>query len=151
MLSLSQKKFDKLSLQELHDIYALRSEVFVVEQDCVYQDIDGKDLSSIHVLGFENKKLVAYARILDEGLSYSNYASIGRIVTSPAVRGNNHGHDLVDVAIEVCQKKFLGQPIKISAQAHLENFYNKHGFKATGEAYLEDDIPHIGMILKDKE
>ena len=84
MLSFSQKKFDKLSLQELHDIYALRSEVFVVEQDCVYQDIDGKDLNSIHVLGVENKKLVAYARILDRGLSYPNHASIGRIVVSPS-------------------------------------------------------------------
>lgn len=150
MLSFSQKKFDKLSLQELHDIYALRSEVFVVEQDCVYQDIDGKDLSSIHVLGFENKKLVAYARILDEGLSYSNYASIGRIVVSPPYRGKNIGHSLVEFSVKTTKKIYEQKPIKISAQAHLENFYKKHHFKTTGENYLEDGIPHIAMIYEEQ-
>ena len=147
MISFVSKNFQALTTEELYKILALRAEVFVVEQNCPYQDVDGKDLHSIHVLGYIKNQLVAYARVLGQGISYKEYASIGRIVTSPAVRGNNHGHDLVDVAIEVCQKKFHGQPIKISAQAHLEKFYNKHGFKATGEAYLEDDIPHIGMLL----
>ena len=147
MISFVNKNFHALTTEELYKILALRAEVFVVEQNCPYQDVDGNDLHSIHVLGYIKNQLVAYARVLGQGISYHKYASIGRIVTSPAVRGNNHGHDLVDVAIEVCQKKFLGQPIKISAQAHLEKFYNKHGFKATGEAYLEDDIPHIGMLL----
>ena len=150
MISFVNKNFHALTTEELYKILALRAEVFVVEQNCPYQDVDGNDLHSIHVLGYIKNQLVAYARVLGQGISYQKYASIGRIVTSPAVRGNNHGHDLVDVAIEVCQKKFLGQPIKISAQAHLEKFYNKHGFKATGEAYLEDDIPHIGMILNQK-
>ena len=149
MLSFSQKKFDKLSLQELHDIYALRSKVFVVEQDCVYQDIDGKDLNSIHVLGVENKKLVAYARILDRGLSYPNHASIGRIVVSPSYRGNKTGRRLVDFSIKTIQKAYGQKPIKISAQAHLENFYKKHYFKPTGENYLEDGIPHIAMIYEE--
>jgi ElaA protein len=149
MLSFSQKKFDKLSLQELHDIYALRSEVFVVEQDCVYQDIDGKDLNSIHVLGVENKKLVAYARILNRGLSYPNHASIGRIVVSPSYRGNKTGHSLVNFSIRTTQKAYKQTPIKISAQAHLENFYKEHHFKPTGDNYLEDGIPHIAMIYEE--
>ena len=151
MISFVSKNFQALTTEELYKILALRAEVFVVEQNCPYQDVDGKDLHSIHVLGYINNQLVAYARVLGQGVSYQEYASIGRIVTSPSIRGKKFGHDLVDFSIKVCQKNFPGQPIKISAQAHLEKFYNKHGFKATGEAYLEDDIPHIGMILKDKE
>ena len=151
MISFVNKNFQALTTEELYEIFALRAKVFVVEQNCPYQDVDGKDLYSIHVLGYINNQLVAYARVLGQGVSYQEYASIGRIVTSPSIRGKKFGHDLVAVAIKVCQKNFPGQPIKISAQAHLEKFYNKHGFKATGEAYLEDDIPHIGMILKDKE
>jgi ElaA protein len=151
MISFVNKNFQALTTEELYEIFALRAEVFVVEQNCPYQDVDGKDFHSIHVLGYMNNQLVAYARVLGQGVSYQEYASIGRIVTSPSIRGKKFGHDLVDVAIGVCKKNFPGQPIKISAQAHLEKFYNKHGFKATGEAYLEDDIPHIGMILKNKE
>lgn len=147
MISFVSKNFQVLTSEELYKILALRAEVFVVEQNCPYQDVDGKDLQSIHVLGYIKNELVAYARVLEQGISYREYASIGRIVTSPSIRGNNHGHVLVDFSIKVCQKKFPGQPIKISAQAHLEKFYNAHSFKATGEAYLEDDIPHIGMIL----
>ena len=151
MLAFQTKTFHELSLQELYAILALRAEVFVVEQNCPYQDVDGKDLDCIHVLGFINDELIAYARVLGKGTSYKDYASIGRIVTSSSCRGENHGHALVDFSIEVCQKKFPGQPVKISAQAHLEKFYNAHSFKATGEAYLEDDIPHIAMILKKKD
>jgi len=151
MISFVNKNFQALTTEELYKILALRAEVFVVEQNCPYQDVDGKDSHSIHVLGYIKNKLVAYARVLGQGVSYQEYASIGRIVTSPSIRGKKFGHELVDFSIKVCQKNFPGQPIKISAQAHLEKFYNKHGFKATGEAYLEDDIPHIGMILKDKE
>lgn len=147
MISFINRNFQALTTEELYKILALRAEVFVVEQNCPYQDVDGKDLQSIHVLGYIKNELVAYARVLEQGISYREYASIGRIVTSPSIRGNNHGHDLVDFSIKVCQKKFPGQPIKISAQAHLEKFYNAHSFKATGEAYLEDNIQHIGMIL----
>ena len=149
MISFVSKNFQALTTEELYKILALRADVFVVEQNCPYQDVDGNDLHSIHVLGYIKNQLVAYARVLGQGISYKEYASIGRIVTSSTIRGKKFGHDLVDVAIEVCKKNFPGQLIKISAQGHLEKFYNKHGFKATGEAYLEDDIPHIGMILKD--
>ena len=147
MISFVSKNFQALTTEELYKILALRAEVFVVEQNCPYQDVDGKDLQSIHVLGYIKNQLVAYARVLEQGVSYQEYASIGRIVTSRSIRGKKFGHDLVNFSIKVCQKNFSGQPIKISAQAHLEMFYNKHKFKATGEAYLEDDIPHIGMIL----
>lgn len=150
MISFISKNFQALTTEELYKILALRAEVFVVEQNCPYQDVDGKDLDSIHILGYLNNQLIAYARVLEKGISYKEYASIGRIVTSALVRGKNYGHALVDFSIDICQKKFPGQPVKISAQAHLEEFYNAHSFKATGEAYLEDDIPHIGMILNQK-
>ena len=148
MIHFIYKTFDELTSIELHDMYVLRSEVFVVEQDCVYQDIDGNDLKSIHVLGKIEGALVAYARALDQGLSYADYSSIGRIVVSPAYRAQKLGHELVDFAIKTTQKEYSNSPIKISAQAHLEKFYEVHQFKATGEAYLEDGIPHIGMLLK---
>ena len=149
MIHFIYKTFDQLTPIELHDMYALRSEVFVVEQDCVYQDVDGNDPKSIHVLGSIEGDLVAYARILDQGLSYADYSSIGRIVVSPAYRAQKLGHALVDFAIKTTQKEYANSRIKISAQAHLEKFYQVHQFKATGEAYLEDGIPHIGMLLED--
>ena len=148
MIHFIYKTFDQLTSIELHDMYALRSEVFVVEQDCVYQDIDGNDPKSIHVLGSIKGDLVAYARILDQGLSYADYSSIGRIVVSPVHRAQKLGHALVDFAIKTTQKEYANSRIKISAQAHLEKFYQVHQFKATGEAYLEDGIPHIGMLLE---
>ena len=148
MIHFIYKTFDQLTSNELHDMYALRSEVFVVEQDCVYQDIDGNDPKSIHVLGSIEGDLVAYARILDQGLSYADYSSIGRIVVSPVHRAQKLGHALVDFAIKTTQKEYANARIKISAQAHLEKFYETHQFKATGEAYLEDGIPHIGMLLE---
>ena len=141
------KKFDDLSIEELHALFALRSEVFVVEQDCVYQDIDGKDPKALHIIGKEGREVVAYARIFEKGIAYSDYASIGRIVTSPIYRGKKIGHALVDYCIAQCKNIYSDQNIKISAQAHLERFYNKHGFIASGKTYLEDGIPHIGMIL----
>lgn len=150
MLSFSKKKFDALNTKELYEILALRAEVFVVEQNCPYQDVDGKDIEGIHVLGYLNSELIAYARVLKKGASYKDYVSIGRVVTSPSLRGNNYGHQLMSYAIAICKKDFPGQAIKISAQAHLEKFYNAHAFVATGEAYLEDNIPHIGMVLKKK-
>ena len=147
MLVFSSKNFDSLTTEELYQILALRAEVFVVEQNCPYQDVDGKDIHGIHVLGYLNNRLVAYARVLGQGVSYKEYASIGRVLTSASVRGKNYSHALVNYSITVCKKNFPGQPIKISAQAHLEKFYSKHNFVATGEAYLEDDIPHIGVTL----
>ena len=143
------KHFDQLSINELYEILALRAEVFVVEQNCPYQDLDGKDKKAIHVLGMQNNNIVAYARILENGMVYKNYSAIGRIVTHNSIRGKGYGDQLVLSAIEATKASYPSTPIKISAQAHLEKFYNGLGFIFTGEAYLEDNIPHIGMVLKD--
>lgn len=150
MVTFLSKPYHDLTTAELYNILALRAEVFVVEQNCPYQDVDGKDVDSIHLLGFIDNELMAYARILKQGISYKDYASIGRIVISPKKRGNNYGHELVSYSINQCKESFVGQPIKISAQSHLEKFYSAHGFLSTGEAYLEDGIPHIAMIYNKK-
>ena len=148
MLVFKTKTFEELSLQELYGILALRAEVFVVEQNCPYQDVDGKDEKGLHLLGMENNQLLAYARVLPKGVSYDEYTSIGRIVTAPKARAKGYGHALVKEAIKVTKETYPEYIIKISAQAHLEQFYRNHQFVPTGEAYLEDDIPHIGMLLK---
>jgi ElaA protein len=149
MLNFVSKSFIQLTIKELHDLFALRSEVFVVEQNCVYQDIDGKDPKGIHILGLDNKeKIAAYARVLPKGESYSSYVSIGRLVVSKIHRGKNYGHDLVKKGIEEAIKLDVTSSIKISAQAHLVSFYNSHGFIEDGEGYLEDGIPHIAMTFK---
>lgn len=149
MLKFVSKTFNQLTLKELHDLFVLRSEVFVVEQDCVYQDIDGKDPKGIHILGLDRKKkLAAYARVLPKGESHSSCVSIGRLVVSKTSRGKNYGHYLVKKGIEEAIKLDATSLIKISAQAHLVTFYNSHGFIVSGERYLEDGIPHIPMTFK---
>ena len=142
MLSFSQKKFDKLSLQELHDIYALRSEVFVVEQDCVYQDIDGNDQKAKHLLGYDNHILVAHSRLLNPG-DYFKQHSFGRAVVKKTHRGMGLGDELVKRSIH---ELGVDTEIKISAQYHLEKLYQKNGFVSVGDTYLEDGIPHIAMF-----
>ena len=148
MVSFYLKKTEELSSSELHDIFALRAEVFVVEQECIYQDIDGKDIEALHVYGKNKKEIVAYARILQPGVSYSDYISIGRLLVKKKDRGKGLGHELLSFCLHSIEKKNLKDLIKISAQSHLENFYNRHGFKKYGEGYLEDGIPHIAMIKK---
>jgi len=142
----SIKKFDALTGKELHDLFALRAAVFVVEQDCVYQDIDGKDQDAFHVLGKQGDKLIAYARLLEKGASYPDFLAIGRVVVADAYRGNSVGHDLFRFCLQELNERYPKEAIKISAQAHLEQFYKQHGFQKTGAPYLEDGIPHIGMI-----
>jgi ElaA protein len=150
MLQFECKRFEELSLKELYDIFALRTEVFVVEQDCVYQDIDGKDAAALHISGFDKKKnLVAYSRILPLGLTYDSHTAIGRIVVAQTHRSQNFGHDLVNYSIKIAKEHFYKLPIKISAQSHLVPFYSKHGFEQVGKEYLEDGIPHIAMALED--
>jgi ElaA protein len=140
-------QFSELTPFQLYDLLALRAEVFVVEQDCVYQDLDGLDQQSLHLLTYNQKgKLVAYARILAAGLSYPDYASIGRVVTSPTVRGGGLGYELMRQAYQVLVDAYGAQAVKISAQAHLQGFYGKLGYIGTGQVYLEDGIPHRAMI-----
>lgn len=137
--------FNNLTINQLYQILALRSEVFVVEQDCVYQDIDGCDQQAIHVLFNQNDTLVAYARILPPK-TYFEQLSIGRVIVKETYRGTNLGHKLMTYALQLCNTTYPEERIKISAQQHLTNFYKQHGFTAVGEGYLEDGIPHIAMI-----
>lgn len=129
---------------EWHRVLALRAQVFVVEQNCAYQDPDGKDVVSYHLLMESGEELVAYARLVPPGVSYAE-AAIGRVVTSQTVRGKGWGKALMEIAIAQIQKKFEVNEICISAQSYLLKFYNDLGFAAEGEEYLEDDIPHWKM------
>jgi ElaA protein len=140
--------FKDLTVYELYDILALRLEVFSVEQNCPYQDADGKDLEGWHLMGRDTEGvLVAYSRLLPEGVSYEGYASIGRVVCSPKVRGLGYGKILMTESIAQMKKLFPNQPVKIGAQSYLLKFYESLGFQPIGEEYLEDGIPHISMIL----
>ena len=141
------KPFNELSTPELYEVLKLRIEVFVVEQNCIYQDIDGKDSKAIHVLGYYNGDLAAYCRIFDAGY-YFDEASIGRVIVSPRYRDKKFGHDLMKVAIEAVDANFNKKQITISAQMYLQKFYESHGFVKTSEMYLEDDIPHIQMKIQ---
>jgi ElaA protein len=123
----------------------MRSEVFVVEQNCIYQDIDYKDQKAIHILLKKNKELIGYTRIFNKGDYFKN-ASIGRVLVSKNNRKNNYGSQLMEASIKVIKTKFKVSKISISAQTYLKQFYNNLGFKVTGEEYLEDGIPHIAMI-----
>jgi len=141
------KKFNELSPNELYAIMQLRNEVFVVEQNCIYQDADNKDQQSYHFMGFENEKLIAYTRIVPPGIAYKEVA-IGRVVTSPSVRRTGIGKELMERSIEEAHKLFGKVPIHIGAQLYLKKFYESLGFHQSSNTYLEDGIEHIEMILK---
>lgn len=145
MIQFYIKKFNQLTSLEVYHILQLRSAVFVVEQDCIYQDIDNKDQQAFHVLGFKNNQLIAYSRIFDSG-DYFNQPSIGRIVIKQSERNFSYGHDLVDFSIQYILQNFKEKSILISAQLYLEKFYKSHGFNKKGKEYLEDGIPHIKML-----
>lgn len=136
--------FDELSNKEIYEILKLRSEVFVVEQNCVYLDADGLDYVSFHFCGYQNDQLQAYVRILPPGISYDN-PSIGRVLSRKSARRTGIGIELMKRAIPLCLKQFSAIEIDISAQVYLIKFYSNLGFNMLGETYLEDDIPHIKM------
>ena len=140
------KPFEQLTPYELYAILQLRNEVFVVEQDCVYQDADNKDFSCHHLCAWQDGKLAAYARLVPPGLSYDEM-SIGRVITSPHTRGTGLGKTLITEAIRGCHNLFGPAPIRISAQLYLQRFYSGFGFAATSDVYMEDNIPHIEMLL----
>ena len=144
-MEIEVKTFDQLSIQELYDILRLRSEIFVLEQDCVYQDIDNKDQQALHILGFDDGILVSYARCFEPGL-YFEEAGIGRILVRENYRRMGYGHKITNAAIVATTEKYNADKIKISAQTYLVIFYERHGFKTTGERYWEDGIPHIAMV-----
>lgn len=141
------KHFDALSAYELYSIIKLRNEVFVVEQNCVFQDADSKDQMCYHLSGRINGELAGYSRLVPSGVSYSEI-SIGRVVTAPKYRQQGVGKALMEQAIQQCIVLFGERPIKIGAQLYLKRFYEGFGFNQTSEMYLEDDIPHIEMILE---
>lgn len=140
------KPFEKLTTIELYKLIALRTEVFVVEQNCPYQECDGKDLFANHVLGFDANEIVACARILPVGVSYSDGASIGRVVVDKAYRMHGVGIDLMNSSLQFCDAKYPKNNVIISAQQYLVAFYEKFGFIKKGTPYLEDGIPHIQMV-----
>jgi ElaA protein len=144
LLNWEIKRFETLSLNQLYQLLQLRSEVFVVEQNCVYQDIDGKDEKALHVLGEYEGKIVAYARLF-KPKDYFENASIGRVLVGGTYRDKKLGHILMREAIEAIRGHCNETAITISAQLYLKQFYESHGFVQTSEMYLEDDIPHIQM------
>jgi ElaA protein len=139
------KKFEELDPYEMYSIMRLRSEVFVVEQKCVFLDMDNKDQPSHHLMGWEDNSLVAYTRLVPPGVSYEQ-SSIGRVVTSPAKRGNGSGKLLMEKSIEVAESLFGKAPIRIGAQLYLKKFYSSLGFEQSSDIYDEDGIDHIEMI-----
>ncbi|GHA38741.1 ElaA protein [Salinimicrobium marinum] len=146
-LDLKIKSFSELHISELYDLLQLRSEVFVVEQDCVYLDIDGKDGKALHVMGFRNGELVAYTRCFAPGI-YFEEAAIGRVVVKANSRKENYGHEILRASVKAIEEEYDTAVIKLSAQTYLVNFYESHGFQQIGKGYLEDGIPHIAMIKK---
>lgn len=145
-MKIEVKAFNEFTIQEMYTVLQLRSEVFVVEQDCVYQDIDNKDQKALHVLGIKNNIIVAYARIFKAG-DYFDDASIGRVVVKKEERKYGFGKDIMVASIEAIKNNFGASKIHISAQKYLKNFYSDLGFKQVGVAYLEDGIPHVGMLF----
>ncbi|MFD2176474.1 GNAT family N-acetyltransferase [Veronia pacifica] len=139
--------FSQLSTRQLYDLLRLRCEVFVVEQECAYQDLDGHDLhrDTLHLLGYRDDKLTAYARILPKDLAYPQIA-IGRVVTASTERGNGAGHELVGQALLEIKQRWPGDAVVMGAQSHLIDFYRQHGFDISSDEYMEDGIPHTDMI-----
>lgn len=139
------KTFEELTTTELYALLRLRSEVFVVEQTCAFQDMDDTDQLAVHVMGYIDNELVAYTRLFGPGIKYE-YASIGRVVTSQKVRGSGAGRQLMEYSIAIVEERFGKAPIKIGAQQYLQKFYTSLGFEKSSEMYMEDAIPHIEMI-----
>lgn len=141
------KKFEELTLEELYEILKLRSEVFVVEQNCIYNDIDGKDKTSFHVIIKENNEITAYLRVLPPGISYEN-ASLGRVLVAKDARGMGHAKAIVTEGINCVLRNFNTNKITIGAQEYLKDFYSEFGFKPVSEVYDEDGIPHLDMTFE---
>ena len=142
----STKHFSKLTVDELYAMLRLRSEVFVVEQNCIFLDMDNNDQIAYHTMGWLNGELIATTRLFDVDQSYPGYQSIGRVVGSPKHRGIGAGKALMQYSIAECERLFGKHPIKIGAQLYLKKFYNEQGFEQAGEIYYEEEIEHIPMI-----
>lgn len=140
------KSFEELTTAELYAILRLRSEVFIIEQNCAYQDLDNSDQQALHLMGMDDTgQLLAYTRIFAPGIKFTE-ASIGRVVTSSLARGKGAGRELMERSILELQQHYGKIPIKIGAQQYLQRFYTSLGFEQTSDMYLEDGIPHIEML-----
>ena len=146
-MKIEVKKFKDLSVDEIYEILKLRSEVFVVEQECVYQDIDGKDKKAMHLMGKKDNEIIAYTRIFDSG-DYYELPSIARVVVKKKTRGKERGKEIMKESIKYIKENLQEKTIALSAQKYLEKFYKDLGFIVEGEEYLEDGIPHQKMKLK---
>lgn len=140
------KPFHALTAEELYQILKLRSEVFVVEQKCIFLDIDNNDQKAFHTIGYLAEEVVATTRLFDKNIMYDGYQSIGRVVNATRHRGLGIGKALMQYSIKECERLFGKGPIKIGAQLYLKKFYNEQGFEQSGDIYLEDEIDHIPMI-----
>lgn len=143
-MNIVMKKFEEFNVYELYEVLRMRCEVFVVEQKCAYQDIDGADLESYHLIGVENEEICAYLRIPFKGVTYDK-TSIGRLIVPEVSRGKGYGKKIILKAIEVITGEMGESEIEISAQLYLKEFYESLGFKVSSDSYLEDGIPHIHM------
>lgn len=141
------KPFHALTTEELYALLQLRSEIFVVEQQCIYLDMDGADALALHVMGYEQGKLAAYTRIFRAG-DNMELPSIGRVAVQKKFRGQGRGYEIMKASLTAIESEFGEKEVAISAQTYLIEFYNDLGFKKIGDIYLEDDIPHIKMIRK---
>jgi ElaA protein len=142
--------FDQIDLPTFHDLVALRIQIFVIEQNCPYQDLDGKDKKAFHVIGRDdNGKIQATARILPEGISYTEH-SIGRVAVHSNHRMEGEGRKMMNKCLSFMLSEFGPVAIRISAQKHLAHFYASLGFNSTGKEYLEDGIPHVEMLKEKK-
>jgi ElaA protein len=143
----SFKHFSELSTTELYKILQLRQDVFIIEQNCIYADLDNVDLNCYHLMMIKNSELICYCRIIAPGIKYKS-SSIGRVIVRPKYRGNKLANSLMKESISCCRKAWKNFGISISAQAHLKDFYSSLGFKQQGEIYDEDGIPHLKMVLE---
>ena len=147
LITWASKRFDDLTVQELHRILMLRQEVFVIEQDCIYSDIDAKDEDSLHVFGIgPDGAVIAYARLVPPGLKYAEPA-VGRVVVARQARSSGMGYQLMEKVLEDARKLYPELGNRISAQAHLKKFYSTFGYEQVSDEYDEDGIPHIEMLL----
>ncbi|RYG06073.1 MAG: GNAT family N-acetyltransferase [Chitinophagaceae bacterium] len=140
------KEFESLTPTELYAILHLRTDVFVVEQNCAFQDLDYKDQKAYHLMGYIDNKLAAYTRLLPAGVTFDE-PSIGRVVTASFIRNSGIGKKLMSESVDAVYRLFGRQPIKIGAQLYLQKFYESFGFQQSSDVYLEDDIEHIHMLL----
>ena len=144
-MELFVRRFDELDIHDLYEIMKLRCDVFIVEQECHYEDIDGRDINAIHVYLKDNNEIVGYLRILDKGVVFKE-VSIGRVIAKR--RRVGIGSELLKAGLKAAKKYYNADKIKIEAQVYAKSFYERVGFKVCGAEFLEDDIPHVPMVVE---